>query len=236
MAEQYTFAARKDLVPAVVRAITDRLQKGIDRDGRAGLVLTGGNTPKLVYPKLSQAKLPWEKVLVTLSDERMVARTHPASNEGMLRRTLFDNEAGRAEFLSLLSRGKTPAESEALVEERLEAMPWPTAVTLLGMGADGHIASLFSQDPTLDKALDRETEKLVKACLLPNPPEDAPYHRMTLTLPALLRTEQIILLITGEEKRDTLSDAFLNKDQEREMPVRALLSQSRVPVDIYWSP
>ncbi|MGF1607625.1 MAG: 6-phosphogluconolactonase [Rhodothalassiaceae bacterium] len=235
MAENRQFGSRKDLVPAVARFIAERLERSIERNGRAGLVVSGGSTPKLVYPKLSQAKIAWEKVVVTLSDERIVPRTHEASNEGIVRRMLLQNEAEKAEFLSLLTNDKHPKDAEKTVESRFELMPWPTAVTLLGMGTDGHTASLFPQDASLAAALDRDSGRLAKAVLLPKPPPEAPYHRMTLTVPALLKTEQIILLITGEEKQDVLSDAFLN-DDETHMPIRAFLHQSRVPVDIFWAP
>ncbi len=226
---------RDAMADAVARIIADAVREGHRRRGAAGLVLSGGSTPVATYERLAGTDLPWKAVSVTLADERWVDPDHPASNEALLRRTLLRGPASAARLIGLKTDAKTAAEGEDAVNRHLVHVPWPADIVLLGMGADGHTASLFPHAAALARALAPAAGARAVA-LVPDPlPPEAPFERMTLTLPALLDATRILLLLAGAEKRATYEAALAGDDIE-EMPVRAILKQSAVPVEVHWAP
>lgn len=229
------FSSRKDMFQALRDTILERLRNKLEAEGKASMVCSGGSTPKMLYPKLSDAKIDWSNVWVTVSDERLVPAHHDASNEKMVRLKLLQDRASDANFVPLISNDRNPRDAEKTVEERLAGMPRPHAITLLGMGDDGHTASLFSDDPDLQRGLDMESGRNVKAVVLKDPPEEAPYPRMTMTVPALLNSDLIIVIITGDEKRFLMEHAISGEDATQ-MPIRAILHQTRANVEVFWAP
>jgi 6-phosphogluconolactonase len=145
---------------------------------------------------MAQADLAWERVFITLTDERWVPPSHPDSNEGLVRRLLLKDNASRARFVGFWCDGLEPEQALPAVEQRLAEMPWPLDVVFLGMGPDGHIASLFPGDA----ALEAETGRVTPA----NGP--APYpERMSLVLPELTRARKVALAAQGPEKQAVLA-------------------------------
>ncbi len=130
---------------------------------------------------------------------------------------------------------KTPAaiagEGEDECMQRLKQMPVPFDVLILGMGGDGHTASLFPGAASLSAALDRTSGRICMAIV----PRVVSHDRMTLTLPAILNSRQIFVHITGEEKRRVYEKALAEGPLEA-MPIRAILGQEAVPVTVYWAP
>ncbi len=223
------------MAEAVAGIIAEAVRQGHRRRGAAGLVLSGGGTPVPVYERLAGMDLPWEAVSVTLADERWVDADHRASNEALVRRTLLRGPAAAARLIGLRTDAKTAAEGEDAVNRCLADFPWPADIVVLGMGADGHTASLFPRAAALARALAPAAGERAVA-LVPDPlPPGAPFARMTLTLPALLDAERILLLLAGGEKRATY-EAALAGDDIRSMPVRAVLRQTAVPVTVHWAP
>jgi 6-phosphogluconolactonase len=206
------------LADAASRAVSGRLAEALRTRGRAALVATGGRSPGAVYDRLSRAPLDWARVVVTLSDERCVEADDPASNARLVRERLLTGAAARAHLLSLWPQ---PA-PEALAALR------PFDAVLLGMGEDGHVASLIPGDPGLAEAL--ETGEALRA--VPAGFGKPPTARVTLTLSALLDAHAIFLLIAGDAKRDVMRRAEAGED----LPVARVLSQSKVPVRIFWAP
>lgn len=149
------------------------------------LALSGGSTPQPVHARLATLPLPWERITVFFVDERAVPPDDPQSNYGAARAALLDHVPASV----LRMRGELPAEEAAAEYERL--LPARFDVVLLGLGADGHTASLFPGDPSLD-----ERERLVVAARAPVPPVE----RITLTLPALARAERMLFLVSGAGK------------------------------------
>lgn len=178
---------------------------------RAALAVSGGSTPRACLEMLGAAELPWDRVDVTLTDERRVPVDDPASNEGMLRRTLLQGPAASARFVSV-----EPAALEALAD--------PFAAVLVGMGDDGHFASIFPDAANLDQALDPDGS----AICLPVTTAASPHPRCTLTLARLLASDLILLLAFGTDKRRIL-------DAPGDLPVAALLRQRRTPVRVLWA-
>ncbi len=214
-----TFASTEALADAAADAIEAALQGALDARGRACLVGTGGRSPGPVYDRLCQAELDWAKVAVTLSDERQVDADSPNSNARLLRERLFVGPAAAARFLPLTDYAE-PALRKLL----------PFDAVMLGMGEDGHIASLIPGSPGLAEAMDPDAERLTAES--PQGFGSPPVARITLTLAALLKSRAVFLLIAGEAKRQVIADAQAGAD----LPVRALLNQERAAVRIFWTP
>ena len=201
----------------------------------AGLIAAGGTTAPPVLERLAAMDLDWYRVWVTVSDERWVNARHEASNERMVRDKLLRGPAGNATFIPIYSEHDTPEAAETHCHERLAAMPWQNSLCMLGMGTDGHAASLFPGTAALADALNVNYDRLCKAVYPQASPIAGPHPRMSLTLMALTQARHIYLVITGAEKRVAFDRALLGNDA-REMPVRAILQQLNSPVSVYWAP
>lgn len=219
---------------ACEQALVGRIEKQLAvraKSGGATMVLSGGSTPGGIYEQLSYADLPWTDVTLTLSDERWVGRDDPDSNESMIRKALLRNRARQARFVGLKTQHESPAAGQSACEERLATCKWPAAVVLLGMGSDGHTASLFPDDPGLAAAI---AVNSATRCVVAHP-ASMKQARMSLSLACLLDSELICLLIFGETKRSVLHAALAEGPVEL-MPVRGVLKQQTVPVEVYWAP
>lgn len=207
-------------------AIASWLAAGLDENNRASFVGTGGSSPGPVYDLLSTLPLPWDQISVTLSDERWVPPSSPDSNERQLRERLMVGEAACARFVPLWSDAPT-AEDAAEAAEAALADLFPADVVLLGMGEDGHFASLFPGSPVLEEGLDPFGGSLVIAVPAGDP---APaIERLSLTLYALKQAFLTIVLVRGEAKRRILED-------RDDLPIHALFRATDMPVRVIWSP
>ncbi|HEY8004831.1 MAG TPA: 6-phosphogluconolactonase [Phenylobacterium sp.] len=214
-----SFANTAELADAAASAVLARLSEGLGARGRASLVATGGRSPGPVYDRLSRAELDWAHVAVTLSDERQVDAGSPNSNARLLRERLFVGRAASAQFLPLTD----------YAEPALKKLT-PFDATMLGMGEDGHVASLIPGSPAMALAMEPEGQALTAES--PQGFGSPPVARITLTLAALLQSRAIFLLIAGEAKRQVIERAQAGED----LPVRAILKQDRAPVRIFWTP
>jgi len=224
----HSFASEQPLVNALASEVAGSLSQATEEDGCASLVVSGGRTPIVLFKQLSGAALDWSKVLITLSDERWVAPQHPDSNENLVRTHLLVNRAKQAQFVSLKNNAFSARLGQAALAEALADLPEVFTVVMLGMGEDGHTASLFPGASTLGIALNRQN---LLPCQWIQPP-DAPHERMTLTLSRLLAAKKICLHFTGAKKRDVYDAAMA--DDSCDYPVRALANQQQTPVDVYW--
>lgn len=231
MINYHCFYRRDELAHELAATIGKTLESACIAGGGGVFITAGGNTPIDTYRKLSRLDLSWEKITVMLTDERWVAPDHPDSNEAMLRRELLCACAARAHLVSLVSGDRTPELAEAVIEQRLQSLSRPSDIVMAGMGEDGHIASLLPQAAGLTRAMDPCSEKL---CLAINSASIA-HPRMTLTAGALLQTRRLILLFFGYRKRGAFERALAGHDV-LDKPVRILLNQEQVPVDVYWAP
>ena len=216
-----TFPSAAALADAAAVHAVAGLAGGLAARGRASLVATGGRAPGPVYDRLAQSTLDWSRITVTLSDERCVAADAPESNEGLVRARLLLGPAAQAAFIPLFGAGDP--------EPRLRS-ELPFDVVMLGMGEDGHVASLLPGMPGLAAAMDPEGAALVQA--VPAGWGSPPLARITLTLAALLAARTILILIAGDAKRRAVEAALAGAD----LPVRALLVQGRAPVRVLWAP
>jgi len=221
------------MTAALADKIVARLSEGVGRRDAASLVVSGGTTPGILFDALAKRPAPWDRVFVTTTDERWVSPEDDRSNEKLTRSRLLRGEAAAAHFVPLMTRHASPLEAEAAVDRAVGAMPRPFDVTLLGMGNDGHTASLFPGAEELPVALDLHASALVRAITPTNVATAGP--RLSLSLRAILASRLIVILIRGDEKLKTYRLALAAGDA-LDMPIRAVLHQSGVPVEVYWSP
>jgi 6-phosphogluconolactonase len=224
------FSGPEALAAATTDRVTAALAQGLATRGAASLVVPGGRTPAAFLTELGAADLDWSRITVTLSDERWVAATAPESNEAMLRRTLLRGPAAAARFVPLYDGAATPAAGVAGLTARLASAPQPWDAVVLGMGDDGHFASLFPGEAALAQGLDPVGALLAVAAR--GPAEGPP--RLSLTLACLARAEQILILASGAVKRRLWQDAA--DAQPQTLPVAALRHLSAPPLTFLWCP
>ncbi|SDJ53977.1 6-phosphogluconolactonase [Billgrantia gudaonensis] len=217
---------REQLAEQLAEAAAAALRADLACHERALLVVSGGSTPVPFFQALAAAELPWERVEVTLADERWVAEDAADSNARLVREHLLQGPAAAATFVALTSDHATPEEGVTEVAGRLERLAWPASLVVLGMGGDGHTASLFPDSPELALAL--STTEPAVAVRTPSQPQP----RITLSADRLHQARRHLLHITGDDKRAALAQA-LTGDDTRELPIRAFLS---CPLAVYWAP
>ena len=186
--------------------------------------------PLALFEALGSKQLLWERVWITLADERWVPLDSPDSNERVVREQLLVGVAQAARFVPLKNSAATPEQGVPAVVAAVAEMPRPFDVVILGMGEDGHTASWFPQSQQLAAALHPNSAALCAALH----PVTAPHPRMTLALPALLASRRIVVHISGDAKWRVYQQACQGGPIE-ELPIRAVLRQTEVPVDVYWS-
>ncbi len=211
--------------------IASALRRRLAAGGEAVLVCSGGSTPGRCYDALSAARLDWSRVRVTLSDERWVSADDQASNERLVRDRLLQRQAREAPFVPLYRQGLAPERGcEALTADAgAGRLPQPFACSLLGMGEDGHFASLFPDSAGLSGGLDPTG----RSFCLPVVTAASDLPRVTLTLAPLAASEEIVLLIFGEKKWAVYQRA---REGDGELPVAALLTSASTPVRVVWAP
>jgi 6-phosphogluconolactonase len=221
------------LVTQVAAALEACCREAIAERGMAFLALAGGRTPLPIYTHLAASGLGG-RVLALPGDERCVPHAHPACNLRNLRAAFAADPA--IEVHSLTASDGAIDASLAQARDVLATHPQAFDAVLLGMGADGHFASLFPGARNLAEGLDPAGRDDAIG-VLPDPlPSEAPFARISLTLPRLLRARQIHLVVTGEDKRRVLRSAQ-QQDSGSGLPIAALLhARAQTPVRIHWSP
>jgi 6-phosphogluconolactonase len=204
------------------------LQHAIEQRDAAYLVVSGGKTPQALFSTLSQVELAWEKVTILLADDRWLDATQPDSNERLVKATLLQNRAAAANFISLYANTSTAFSGVAQVLPRISTLPTFDAV-ILGMGEDGHTASLFPCSEQISAGL-ADTAPAVLAV----EPQTAPYQRMSLSLPRLLDSRHIFLHLVGSNKLSVLHKAMAEHNALA-MPIRAFLHHPVAQVTVMYS-
>lgn len=227
-ADWHEFPSADALAEALAGDVAQALAAAIERRGMGFLAVSGGSTPGRFFAALSQRKIDWSRVTVTLVDERCVPETSPRSNAALVREKLLTGEAAAARFVGLFRDRATVEDAAAAAARDLAALPWPLDVAILGMGADGHTASFFPDAAGLDALLDPASDALV----LPVHAASAGEQRLTLPLSRLLAARLLALHIEGGEKRTVLEKAL---EPGGERPVSAVFRHSNAPVPVYWA-
>jgi 6-phosphogluconolactonase len=227
------FTDGAQLADALADAVAGNLAQTIAARGHALLAVSGGKTPQRFFHALSQRSLEWNKVVVTLVDERWVPADDARSNEAFVRANLLQGRAAAARFSPLYQAGiATPEEGAHAVSARIAMLDLPFDALVLGMGEDGHTASFFPGGDKLAEAIDPKTDAIVMPMRAPGAGEP----RITLTLPVILDSRAIYLHIEGERKREVLEAARYIAATNRAYPISAVLGNARAPVNVYWCP
>jgi len=219
------------LAQGLAADIAARLSEGTVQRGLASLVVSGGNSPVKLFQALRTRPLDWSRVCVALADERWVEPTDAGSNEKLVRDNLLRDAAAAAHFSGLKNAAASPDLGAASAWETFARVPRPFDVTVLGMGDDGHTASLFPRSPNLGPALDPSA---AAGCVGMRAPTE-PHARLSLNLSALLDSRLVYILLLGEAKLATFTAAS-GAGAVEDMPVRAVLRQERTPVEVVWAP
>lgn len=212
-------------------AISSALARDLQQQPRARLLLSGGSTPAPVYEALSKAPLDWERVDVALVDERWLLPDDPDSNSRLIRESLLRNNAAKARFESITRPGRSIEEAVNAANLHAQAAP---GVIALGMGEDGHTASLFPRMHNLDAAL-ASPSAYVQADATGCPGAGKFLRRITLTPAGLAPAHTRLLLIRGESKRKLL-DRVLDGSDPHEYPARVAFLTPGAPLHIHWCP
>jgi 6-phosphogluconolactonase len=227
MYQQLTFDDRLSLEAQLADEVARQLTIAIEQKGKASLAVSGGSTPKGFFTQLSNKPLAWSKVTICLADERWVDQHHEASNSALVKKTLCQGLAAQAHFFELKREGElTQALLEQLNQEVSALLPFD--VLMLGMGEDGHTASIFPCSEQVTEGL------TTKAPLLKVEPKTAPHTRISFSFSALINSIAIYLQLYGQAKQTVLQQALASQDPV-EMPIRAFLHHPQKTVNIYWA-
>ncbi len=217
--------------------IAQHLRQAIADRGVAVLSVSGGKSPIAMFEALRKQVLDWRKVRITLVDERCVPTSHADSNAHLVHTHLLKDLAAHAAFVGMVTQETDPLPSPMTLAKAaglsLNAAG-ATDVLVLGMGADGHTASLFPEAPNLAEALDLNNPHTCEAIELTHPPANAPYARITQTLAAIVSAKHIVLPIAGADKLATLQQACVGADMR--WPVSFVLHQTQTPVELWITP
>ncbi|KGJ90053.1 6-phosphogluconolactonase [Colwellia psychrerythraea] len=225
------FKARNELDNALAETVSHILAKAIKDTGKASIAVSGGSTPKGFFNLLSQSDIDWSKVTITLADERWVPIDSEASNTRLVYENLLQNKANTAKFFHLKQGDELTDETLADLNVAARKTLLPLDVLILGMGEDGHTASLFPCSAEINVALDETND----AVLLKVQPKTAPHQRISFTYASLITSKNIFLHSCGEAKKTVLTKALLG-DDPFEMPIRAFLQHPSLNTQIFWAP
>lgn len=220
------------LSTTVAQALARTCAEALEARDTAALALAGGSTPIPVYRRLAEIDLDWSRIVLMPGDERWVAHDDRACNLRAMREAFSGTTA---DFRALTPERPEGKPDTAVAEAALAELHGPFDACVLGMGADGHFASLFPGADGLAEALDPAC-KTPAVVVHPSPlPADAPFARISLTLSRIIASRRLLLLIRGDDKRSVLHDAGRSADPRR-YPITALLQHAGDALEIHWSP
>lgn len=227
-AEWWDYDDADELAEAVAGDVGFIIESAIDARGSAVIALAGGKTPVPILKRLAEAKIDWKRVTIIPTDERLVALDDPLSNVRMLASIFLAKGARVVPIVSEKAADYKLAGSAAA--SRLGDFHWPPDLVWLGVGGDGHTASIFA-GPDLDDALNAPARAVG---VMPDPlPAEAPVARVTLTRSAIQSAKSLVIVVTGNDKRKLLEQAIKDGDSSP-LPVGRVLAGLETPVDIHW--
>ena len=230
-AEFWDYDSAEEMAAAVAGDIGFIIESAVDARGAALLALPGGKTPVPILEKLAAAGLPWKRVTIVPGDERLVAMDNELSNVRALARTFLPTGARVIPITADIADYRLAGNS---ADARLQDLPWPPDLVWLGMGEDGHTASIFP-GPDLEDALNAPKARRAVG-VMPDPlPPEAPVARVTLTRAAILSARTIVITISGQAKRDLLEQA-IEDGHSSKLPIGRVLAEAEQPIDIHWCP
>ena len=230
-AEWWEYDSLEELADAVAGDVGFIIESAVDARDASLIAVPGGTTGPAVFPKLAAQKLQWKKVTIIPTDDRLVPMESELSNVRGIARALLPTGARVIPMAADIADYKLAGNS---ADARLQDLPWPPDLAWLGMGKDGHTASIFP-GPDFQAALDAPKARRAIG-VMPDPlPAEAPVPRVTLTRSAILSARTILITITGDEKRAVLEQAIAD-GQSSKVPIGRVLAEADQPIDIHWAP
>ena len=223
----HTFKNPAVLAEGLAIKVAGQLNDAVKAQGTATLVVSGGRSPVAFFQSLIKQPLDWSKVAVSLADERWVPVEHADSNAGLLKKHLLQGPAAKARFVGLYNVAANLEDAAEQADRALAELP-PIDVLILGMGDDGHTASLFPNSPNLAEALNPDNPRRCWPMLAPT----VPHQRLSMSRSLLASAKTKVLSISGQGKLNTLNDALGGTDIAA-LPIRAFLQPT---LEIYWCP
>ena len=227
----HEFATPETLAKSFAARIGEILSRAIKSRGEALLAVSGGKTPVKLFQALAEVGIGWEKVTITLVDERFAPPSSDRSNERLVRENLLHHEAAKARFVGLYHPAPTIEDAAAEAGKAVAGLPYPFDFVVLGMGDDGHTASFFPDATTLPVLLDPREQDTI----LPVHAVSAGEPRLTFSLARLVAGRHIALHIQGDEKKATLETALAGKGGHP-MPIRSIFEHAGKAIDVFWAP
>ena len=230
-AEWWEYDSLDELADALAGDVGFIIESAVDARGASLIAVPGGTTGPAVSAKLAAQKLPWKNVTIIPTDDRLVPMDDERSNVRAIARAFLPLGARVIPIAAEIADHKLAGNS---ADARLQDLPWPPDLVWLGMGKDGHTASIFA-GPDMQDAL--EAPKARRAVgVMPDPlPSEAPVARVTLTRTAILSARTVTIAITGDEKRALLEQAIAD-GHSSQLPIGRVLAEAEQPIDIHWAP
>ena len=229
--EWWDYEDAAEMADAVAGDIGFIIESAIDARGAAVIALSGGKTPIPIYDRLSKAKIDWKRVTIVPVDDRIVPLGDPLSNVTMIGKAFIPKGARVIPIVSSAVPDYKAAGRSA--DALMQDLHWPLDLCLLGVGADGHTASIFP-GPDYDEALAGPKERRALG-VMPDPlPKDAPVPRVTLSRAAIVSARALIIAVSGDAKK-TVIEAAIKQGPMSQYPIGRVLADAELPVDIHWA-
>jgi 6-phosphogluconolactonase len=221
----HTFASQNDQMGAIAHKIHGEILQILKTKPTVTIAVSGGKSPIPLFKTLSELDLPWQNINITLVDERIVDTSNPDSNEYLIRNHLLKNYAIKAKFIGIIPAVKE-INGEITGELQNNAISIGNVdIAILGMGEDGHTASIFPNCVELKDAIDLNN----KHKYIITHPISAEYERVSMTLSSIVKVPELILCINGHTKFDVLNEAVHNSDY----PIHYLI-KARSDLQVYY--
>ncbi|WP_394647590.1 6-phosphogluconolactonase [uncultured Sphingomonas sp.] len=229
--EWWDYDDAAELADAVAGDIQFVIESAIDARGSAVIALAGGKTPLPAYEKLAKAKLDWKRVTIVPGDERIVPLGDALSNVTSLGKIFIPKGARVMPIVPKATEDYKAAGRSA--DALMQDLHWPLDLCLLGVGGDGHTASIFP-GPDYDEALNGPKERRALG-VMPDPlPPEAPVARVSLTRQGIVTARALMIAVTGAAKRKVIEDA-IKEGAGSPYPIGRVLADAELPVDIHWA-